>query len=39
MTDNKELLGFQDHFRFHCHPEVECFTSCCGDVTIFLTPL
>ena len=25
-------------FRFHCHPDVSCFTRCCQDVTIVLTP-
>jgi hypothetical protein len=28
-----------DHvFRFHCSPGVACFTRCCADVTIALTP-
>jgi len=28
-----------DHvFRFRCNPGVPCFTRCCGDVTIALTP-
>jgi Fe-S-cluster containining protein len=28
-----------DHlFRFRCNPGVSCFTRCCGDVTIALTP-
>jgi uncharacterized protein len=25
-------------FRFRCHPGIGCFTRCCGDVNIFLTP-
>ncbi|MBN2124371.1 MAG: YkgJ family cysteine cluster protein [Deltaproteobacteria bacterium] len=25
-------------FRFHCHPGLSCFTRCCGDITIVLTP-
>jgi Fe-S-cluster containining protein len=25
-------------FRFHCFPGVSCFTQCCQDVTIVLTP-
>jgi Fe-S-cluster containining protein len=25
-------------FRFQCHPGVACFTSCCRDVNIFLSP-
>ena len=31
-------MDFQTPFRFKCHPGVNCFTNCCGDVTIFLTP-
>jgi Fe-S-cluster containining protein len=31
-------LDFQSRFRFKCHPGVTCFTTCCADVTIFLTP-
>ncbi|MCD6560379.1 MAG: YkgJ family cysteine cluster protein [Deltaproteobacteria bacterium] len=28
-----------DHlFKFHCHPGLPCFTHCCQDVTIVLTP-
>ena len=25
-------------FRFKCHPGVSCFTNCCQDITIVLTP-
>ena len=29
----------QEHpFKFNCHPGVSCFTQCCQDVTIVLTP-
>lgn len=38
MSKQKELLSFNDTFKFRCHPEVECFTTCCADVTIYLTP-
>ena len=31
-------MNFQDYFRFKCHPGVGCFTNCCANVTIFLTP-
>jgi len=31
-------MTFQDRFRFRCHPGVKCFTTCCANVTIFLTP-
>lgn len=33
-----DKLDFNDKFRFKCHPGVACFTNCCGNVTIFLTP-
>lgn len=38
MSDKKKLLSFEDSFRFRCHPGVSCFTTCCADVTIYLTP-
>ena len=25
-------------FKFNCSPGVSCFTRCCGDITIVLTP-
>ena len=25
-------------FRFSCHKEISCFTQCCADINIFLTP-
>jgi Fe-S-cluster containining protein len=28
----------KDTFRFSCHKGLSCFTQCCADVTIFLTP-
>jgi hypothetical protein len=40
-TDNqKKLIRMDpDHiFKFNCHPGVSCFTKCCGDITIVLTP-
>ncbi len=27
-----------DKFKFSCHKGLNCFTQCCADVTIFLTP-
>ena len=27
-----------DRFSFDCHPGIECFNRCCGDVTIVLSP-
>lgn len=32
------VLSQDDLFRFTCHGGLECFTNCCRDVTIFLTP-
>jgi len=31
-------LSPQSKFRFSCHEGLSCFTQCCGDVNIFLTP-
>ncbi len=36
--DSKAKMDFQTRFNFQCHPGVKCFTTCCSDVTIFLTP-
>ncbi len=38
MSEKKNLLSFKDSFKFRCHPGVSCFTTCCADVTIYLTP-
>lgn len=35
----ERLMTWDDTFRFRCHPGVECYNSCCRDVTIFLNPL
>ena len=31
-------LGPDSSFKFKCHPGVECFTQCCRDINILLTP-
>ncbi len=31
-------LGKEGRMRFHCHPGLACFTTCCRDVNIFLSP-
>jgi Fe-S-cluster containining protein len=31
-------LGAESRFKFKCHPGVECFTQCCRDINIILTP-
>ena len=35
----ERLMTWDDKFKFHCHPGIDCFNSCCRNVTIFLTPL
>jgi Fe-S-cluster containining protein len=37
-TDLKERMDADQNFRFRCDPGVSCFTDCCRDVTIVLTP-
>jgi Fe-S-cluster containining protein len=32
------VLRPKDSFRFACHAGLDCFTQCCRDITIFLTP-
>jgi Fe-S-cluster containining protein len=31
-------LGRKSRFNFSCHPGVKCFTECCRDINIILTP-
>ena len=31
-------LSLKDTFKFSCHKDLKCFTQCCADVNIFLTP-
>ena len=33
-----DRLGLDDRFRFRCGRDLDCFTHCCRDVTIVLTP-
>jgi Fe-S-cluster containining protein len=35
---NRRQLGSGDSFCFGCRPGLDCFTSCCADVNIVLTP-
>lgn len=40
QTDQQEhLMTWDDSFHFRCHPGIDCFNSCCRNVTIFLNPL
>lgn len=36
---DRKILGPDDTFSFGCHEGLKCFTRCCGDANIFLTPL
>lgn len=31
-------LTMDSQLKFRCHPEVSCFTACCGNIKIVLTP-
>lgn len=33
------VMTWDDTFCFKCHPGIDCYNSCCRDVTIFLSPL
>jgi len=35
----RKVLGGGECFRFGCHPGLSCFTNCCADVNILLTPV
>ena len=37
-TKARRRMDPEDIFRFHCHTGVSCFTQCCQDVNIVLTP-
>ena len=38
MSKTSQVLAFDDTFYFSCHPGIDCFTQCCQDVNILLTP-
>jgi Fe-S-cluster containining protein len=31
-------LTLDSKFKFKCHKDIKCFTKCCGDINIILTP-
>jgi Fe-S-cluster containining protein len=31
-------LSLDSEIKFRCHPKVSCFTACCGNINIILTP-
>jgi uncharacterized protein len=35
----RKQLQLKDKFCFGCHPGVSCFTNCCADINILMTPL
>ena len=39
QLQGKKLLGPDDKFCFGCHEGLKCFTRCCADANIFLTPV
>jgi Fe-S-cluster containining protein len=38
MSENLKSVGLEDTFHFSCNPGIDCFTQCCQDVNILLTP-
>ena len=36
--EHVQPLGKDEEFRFRCHPGVECFTDCCRELELALTP-
>jgi Fe-S-cluster containining protein len=42
FQDKKEIipqkLARDSKFKFKCHPEIACFTKCCSDINLILTP-
>lgn len=37
-ASDQQALTANDRFRFACHDSLPCFTQCCRDVNIYLTP-
>ena len=38
MSENQRTLGLEDTFHFSCNLGIDCFTRCCENVNILLTP-
>lgn len=38
ILKERPRLSSDSKFNFSCHKELPCFSKCCGDVNIFLTP-
>ena len=39
VIKDRRVIGEGEHFCFGCHPGLSCFTDCCGDINIMLTPV
>ena len=39
IIKDRRVIGEGEHFCFGCHPGLACFTDCCGDINIMLTPV
>ena len=38
MNETTKVLSLEDTFHFSCHPGIDCFSQCCQDINILLTP-
>ncbi len=38
FMDNMQPINSSDNFYFDCHPGVDCFTECCRELDLALTP-
>ena len=38
LPDNFTRIGREESFRFSCHPGIACFTECCRELDLALTP-
>lgn len=38
ISEERPRMEREHQFKFKCHPGVACFTTCCRDITIVLTP-
>lgn len=38
LMDNFQPINSSDSFHFNCHPKVECFTECCRELDLALSP-
>ncbi len=38
LPEQVRAMAAESSFRFHCHPGVSCFTACCRDLELALSP-